>query len=74
MPKVTYKNNQSDWQVGGLYYPHIQKILDSAKQIMLAETGELYYKLGEYNQYALYNYKQSLDQHLEALKTYQAYI
>ena len=72
MPKVTSMNNQGDWQVGGLYYPHIQKILDSAKQIMLAETGELYCKLGEYSQYALCNYKQSLDQYLEALKTYQA--
>jgi hypothetical protein len=71
MPKVTYSNKQSDGKIAELYYPHIQKILDSAKQIMLAETGELYYKLGEYNQYALYNYKQSLDQHLAALKIYQ---
>jgi tetratricopeptide (TPR) repeat protein len=71
MPKVANMNKQGEWQVGGLYYPHIQKILDNAKQIMLAETGELYYKLGEYNQYVLCNYKQSLDQHLEALKTYQ---
>jgi tetratricopeptide (TPR) repeat protein len=72
MPKVTYKNNQSDWQVGGLYYSHIQKILDSAKGIILAEVGELYHKLGEYNIYALRNYKEALAQHLEALKTYQA--
>ena len=60
-----------DWENAKIFYPHIIKILNDNIRIDKSRKAILYQKLGNYNEYILCKFTESLEYDKKALKIFQ---